>query len=89
MHQSLLVKSPVLTQRSIYFPSHPSVHNCNGDGSAKMPLVEEGEDLVPCLESSNTCADRFNCAGSIGGRDNAVFDWEWVFALGEHVSSWC
>ncbi len=46
-----------------------------------MPLIEEGEDLVPSLESSNACANGFNCAGSIRGRDNAIFDREGVFAL--------
>lgn len=87
MHQSLLVKSSVLTQRSIDCSSYPGIYNGSGDSSAEMALVEEGEDLVSIFESGDACADGFNCAGSIGRGDNAVFDCKRVFALGEYVSN--
>ena len=81
MNQSLLVKSSVLTQRTINLASNSSIYNGSGDGSAEMPLVEECQDLVSGLETSHALTNGFDCAGSIGGGDDAVADWEGVFAL--------
>ena len=81
MDQPLLVKRSVLTQRTVNFASNTSVHNGKGDSSTQMSLVEKSHDLVSSLEPSHACADGFDCASSIGGRDYAIFDGERVFAL--------
>ena len=81
MDQPLLVKGSILTQCTIELASNTSVYNVSGDGSTEMTLIEERHDFVSGLETGYACADGFNCAGSVGGWDNAVFDREGVFAL--------
>ena len=46
-----------------------------------MGLIEEGQNSVAILETSNarTCCD--NCAGAIGGGDDREVNWKAIFAL--------
>ena len=79
--QSLLVKRSILTQCTIDLAAQPSVHNGSGDGSTKMSLIEQSQDLIAALEPSHACANGFNSAGSIGSGDDAISKGQRIFAL--------
>lgn len=46
-----------------------------------MGLVEEGENGVTLLKTSDARSSGYNGASAIGGRDYGKVDWERVFAL--------
>lgn len=82
VNKSVLVVRAVLAQTAVNDAPDTSSHIFGSHQSSEMSLIEQSEDLVSLLEPSDTLADIFNHAGSIGAWNDTLLEAKGVHSLG-------